>query len=273
MKLYRKLKIRTHEIIERAKTGDRASLVFDYLIVTLILLNILAIILRSMATIYFTFEYWFQIFEIFSVMIFTVEYILRVWTANLEYPNKDKLASIVKFIISPMALIDLFAILPFYLPMLMPFNLRFFRILRIIRFLRIFKLHRYSSALNLVGKVLREKRNELLVTVFITFMALLVASTLIYYIEHEVQPNAFPNIIVSFWWGISTLTTVGYGDVYPITGWGRFLSGIIAFLGVGLVALPTGIISSGFMQELQDKEEKKDIIYCPYCGEKIKDEE
>jgi voltage-gated potassium channel len=177
-----------------------------------------------------------------------------------------------------MALIDLFAILPFYIPMFIPFDLRFLRILRVARMLRLFKLNRYSKALLIIGKVVKKKKAELIVTVFITFLLLLMASTMMFYLEHDVQPTAFPNIIASFWWAIATLTTVGYGDIYPVTGWGRLLSGVIALIGIGLVALPTGIISSGFMNEISSRKQKDEnedtpITYCPYCGKRIRDEE
>jgi len=122
----------------------------------------------------------------------------------------------------------------------------------------------------MLSRVLKNEKEKLLVTVFITFLLILIASTLMYYLESEVQPEAFPNIIAALWWAIATLTTVGYGDVYPITTMGKFLSGIIALLGIGLVALPTGILSSGFMGEMaSDKNEKKSYKYCPHCGERI----
>ena len=270
------LKKRIGLIIQKARRGDKPSLYFDYFIVTLIFLNVIAIVLESFVTLYYRYIEWFSLFEVISVITFTVEYLLRLWTADISYIQSKRVKSRFSFLVSPMALIDLFAILPFYLPMIIPFDLRFLRMLRIIRFLRIFKLNRYSSAFHLVGKVLRKKKNELLVTIFITMMLLLIASTLIYYMENTAQPEAFPNIIASFWWAISTLTTVGYGDVYPVTAWGRLLSGIIAFIGIGLVALPTGIISSGFMQELSEEEKREEqrkkernIKYCPYCGKKI----
>lgn len=130
-----------------------------------------------------------------------------------------------------------------------------------------FKLNRYSKALNLIVKVFRDRKEEILVTVFIMLFIILISSTLIFYIESEVQPEKFPNIISSFWWAIATLTTVGYGDIYPITALGKVLASIIAISGIGLVALPTGIISSGFLDEI--KNDKEHI--CPKCGTKFKD--
>jgi voltage-gated potassium channel len=151
--------------------------------------------------------------------------------------------------------------------MLIAVDLRFLRILRLTRILRILKIQRYSSSLKMIGKVLKSKKDDLLVTIFVTSLLLLLASAIMYYIEADDQPEAFPNIIAAFWWAIATLTTVGYGDVYPVTAIGKVLSGIIALLGIGIVALPTGIISSGFMDAMEKKRAKKK--HCPNCGEEI----
>jgi len=273
MNKYRAIQKRIFEIIEKGEKGDRASLCFDYFLITIILLNIIAIILESFEGLYLKESNFFYIFEVVSVGIFTIEYILRLWTAIYKFKSSNILLTEIKYIFSPLAIIDLLAILPFYLPMIIPVDLRFLRILRLIRLLRIFKLTRFTKAMQLVGKVIKEKKEELLVTIFVMFIMLLVAATIMYYLEHDIQPDKFPNILSSFWWAIATLTTVGYGDVIPLTGWGRLLSGVIAILGIGLVALPTGILSSGFMEELSKKSskaKKEEIIYCPYCGKKIK---
>lgn len=165
-------------------------------------------------------------------------------------------------------LIDLLAILPFYLPFLIKIDLRFLRILRLMRFFRVLKINRYNNSLNLVVSVIKEKKSDLALTGFVALMVLFVASFLMYYVEGDAQPDKFSNILSCFWWAIATLTTVGYGDVYPITGTGKLISGIIAVLGIGLVALPTGIVSAGFV----DKIGKKNIhtgSKCPHCGKDI----
>ncbi|MBA7555448.1 hypothetical protein ES705_48110 [subsurface metagenome] len=272
--MFKRIKQRTFEITEKGERGDLASTYFDSFLIILIILNVCAIILESVGSIRLVLSSFFRIFEITSVVIFTIEYILRVWTADYKVKSKNKFLAKLRYIFTPMASIDLFAILPFYLPFLIAFDLRFLRILRLTRLLRLFKIQRYSQSLNLIGKVLKEKRVELLVTIFVTFILLVFASTLMYYIESDVQPEEFPNIISAFWWAIATLTTIGYGDVYPVTGWGRLLSGIIAILGIGLVALPTGILSMGFIEELSERRKSKNgsekIKYCPYCGKKIR---
>ncbi len=230
------------------------SKTFTKCIYTLIILNVIAIILESYKGLRIQFGDLFRAFEIFSVIIFTIEYALRLWTSERK----------LKFVFSTFGLIDLIAILPFYLPFLFVFDFRFLRILRLFRMLRVFKLGRYSKSLRLIGSVLKETRAELAMTIFIAFILLVFSSTLMYYVENEAQPENFASIGHAFWWAIATLTTVGYGDVYPVTGLGKFLSAIIALIGIGFVALPTGIISSAFIERI--KESKKEKCKCPHCG-------
>ncbi len=165
-------------------------------------------------------------------------------------------------------MIDLMAILPFYLPKLIPFDLRFLRAVRLFRIFRLLKLGRYSESVRLLGRVLNAKKEELGVTIFAVLILLVICSSLMYYAEHQAQPEAFSSIPAAMWWGIVTLTTVGYGDVYPITLPGKILGAIIAVLGIGLFALPAGILASGFADEMQKKRSQASGI-CPYCGRKL----
>ncbi len=244
---------RIYQVIEKARAGDVASKVFDVFIISLIMLNIILVILESFEDLAVKYEEIFRAFEGLSVAIFTVEILLRIYTCDLKFHMRNKFHSFFTYIISPLAIIDFLAVLPFYLPLLIPIDLRFLRILRLTRILRVLKFNRYSSSLEIIGKIIKKRRSDLLVTMFITFLLLLLASSIMYYIENDTQPESFPNIIASFWWAIATLTTVGYGDVYPVTALGKIVSGIIALLGVGLVALPTGIISSAFVEILKRK--------------------
>lgn len=240
---------------------------FDYAIMILIVLNVIAVIFETIPEIYDPLQGFLTIFEIVSVTIFSIEYILRIYVSDLAHPSSSRIKSAFKFIFSAYGLIDLLAIIPFYLPFITKVDLRFLRILRLMRFMRILKINRYNKSLNLIWTVFKEKKAELAITGFIMLLILMIASFLMYYIEGQAQPDKFPNIIASFWWAIATLTTVGYGDVYPITGFGKFVSGLIAVLGIGLVALPTGLVSAGFMEKIgkSDKESKK----CPHCGNEI----
>ena len=268
------IKNRVFQVVEKAKPGDIPSQVFDHSIEALIVLNIVAVILESFSIIKTAYSHLFTTFEIFSVTVFTAEYLLRVWTADLKYPEKTKLKARIAFVCSGMAIIDLLAILPFYVPLTLRIDLRVLRILRLTRILRVLKLGRYSKSLELIGRVLKRSKADLAVTFFVTFLLLLLASSLMYFVENPAQPDKFPNIVASAWWTIITLTTVGYGDVYPVTLLGKILGGIIALLGIGLVALPTGIISSGFMEEIRLNNLKSTSIsqkpmICPHCGKAL----
>jgi voltage-gated potassium channel len=254
---------RTYQIIERADAGDTASAVFDTAIIVLIILNIAAVIASSYSSFAAGHTVGLYRFELVSVVVFTVEYILRIWTAREKYP--DSRHPYLKQVFSFMAVIDLLAILPFYLPLAVRLDLRFLRILRLFRLLRIFKLNRYNTSMELIGRVIRNEREKIFITSFIMFVMIMLSASAMYYVENEAQPEQFPNIIATVWWAVATLTTVGYGDVYPVTTPGKLLAGVIAVLGIGLVALPTGIISSGFVSELGAGKKR----VCPHCGKEI----
>jgi len=257
-----------YRLVEKGSHGKKVNLIFDYVIMGLIVLSIISIILESIKEIGPEFKLFLNWFDMFSVSIFSIEYLLRLYVSDLTHPSSNKFKSVLKFIFSVSGLIDLFAILPFYLPLVMKIDLRFLRTLRLIRFLRILKINRYANSLNLIGAVLKDKKSELAVTGFVTLLLLVFSSFIMYNIEGEIQPDVFPNILAAFWWSVATLTTVGYGDVYPITGLGKFISGLIALVGIGVVALPTGIIGSGFIDQL--KNDKKDVEQkCPHCGKMI----
>ena len=246
---YHAVRRRTYEVLEKAGGDDRLSAALDIVLIVVIVANMAAVVLESFDGLYDRFQDWFYLLEVVSVAMFTVELLLRLWTCDFLRPQSSRVGAVVRFLVSPIGIIDLLAILPFYLPFLIP-DLRVVRVLRLVRFLRLLKLTRYTRSVMTMGAVVRERRHELLVAVFLTVLLLMVASTLMYYLESQVQPEAFPNILSSMWWAVATLTTIGYGDVFPVTDWGRLLSGIIAILGIGLVALPTAIISSGFVEAL-----------------------
>lgn len=268
----KKIKKRIFEIIQVAQDGDKLSRIFDLFILALILVNVMLVILDTF-NLPPKVKSVFGTIETISVVIFTVEYILRIWTSDLLYPERSPIRARLKYIFSFMALIDLFAILPFYIPFLIPVDLRVLRMLRMVRLLRIFKVNRYTHALSKIGNVFRKKSNELLSSIFIVCLLMLIASVIMYNVENAAQPDKFNNALSGLWWAIATLTTVGYGDIYPVTAVGKVLSAIIAVLGIGLVAVPTGIISAGFMEQIESpKEEPKEKLddeekhYCPYCG-------
>lgn len=260
------MKRRIYEILAPSKHHGDLSWWFDIFLVSVICLNVIAIVLESMESVRNAFGDILWAFELFSVVLFTIEYILRVWTAN-EHPRYRKpFVGNIRYALTPMALIDFLAVIPYYLP-LIGIDLRFLRVMRLFRLFRIFKIARYLKALNMMQAVLRERKEELGISILFTGFMLLIASTLMYYVENEAQPDKFSCIPETMWWGIATLTTVGYGDVFPITTIGKVLGGVIAVIGVGLFALPAGILASGFAEQLAHR--KKSVQHCPHCGQEI----
>ncbi len=258
------MKSKIYNLLLVSKREGDASWFFDIFIISLILLNVTAMVLGSVEPLRNSYPTVFKYIEIVSVIIFTVEYILRVWTANLNPKFNKPVTGNFKYAFTPLAIIDLLAILPFYIPFL-GVDLRLLRVLRVFRIFRLFKIARYVSALTLMNQVIKQKKEELMVSLIFTMFLLLITSTLMYYVEHEAQPENFSSIPETMWWGIATLTTVGYGDIYPITPFGKFLGGIIAIIGIGLFALPTGILASGFSDELSRR--KSATNNCPTCGQ------
>ncbi len=249
---------------------------FGFLIIFIIILNVISIIAESFEVFEKTYRNELYLLELFSVIVFSFEYIARLVTSDMRRPELTKPKAASNFVLSPMAIIDLLAIAPFFIEILfsaLNIDLRSVRALRLLRLLRLFKLGRYSKSIQMMADVTKEKAPELGVALFVTGILLTIASVLMYYLEHDVQPEAFPNILATFWWAICTLTTVGYGDVFPVTGWGQLVGGVIAVLGIGMVALPTGIISSAFVDKMNDekesKAEKNPLNYCPHCGERL----
>ena len=231
---------------------------FEIFIAVLICSNVLIVILETVDRLYFLYHPIFKIFDTLSVTIFTLEYIIRI------YHSEDKsITGRIRYITSPLAIIDFIAIIPFYLPMIIPIDLRFLRLLRL---LRILKILRYSSSLKLFEDVIRAKKDELMITTILIIILLIISSSLEYFAEHDAQPEVFSSIPASMWWGVITLTTIGYGDTYPITPLGRILGAIVSILGICVFALPTGILSAGFIEEIQ-KTKRRQI--CPYCGKEI----
>ncbi|HLF34244.1 MAG TPA: ion transporter [Cyclobacteriaceae bacterium] len=249
------MKIKTFQFVEKGAHGRRINLAFDYAIMVLITLNVIAIILDTIPPISDSYAALFHYFELVSVIIFSLEYLMRLYVSDLTHPSSGRIKSALKFVFSPYGIIDLVSILPFYLPFLIKMDLRFLRMIRLMRFFRVLKLTRYNNSLNLIWEVIKEKRDELAMTGFVTLLFLLIASILIYFIEGAAQPESYPNLLTCFWWAIATLTSVGFEDIYPITGFGKFLSSLLAIFGIGLIAIPTGLISAGFMEKISKKNE------------------
>ncbi|WP_147822116.1 ion transporter [Salidesulfovibrio onnuriiensis] len=261
-----RIKTFIHDLLEEQYAPSLRARVFRAGLIALITLNVLAYMLETVHEISAPHRHWFLAFERFSVCVFTVEYVLRVWVCDQCLVDDHPVLCRVRFMFRPLMLVDLLAILPFYLPLLIPMDLIFLRTLRLLRLARVLKLGRYSDAMQVFGAVVRNKKEQLAVVCFILCILLVVASSLVYHFEHEAQPAVFGSIPESLWWAVITLTTVGYGDVYPVTAMGRIMASLIALLGIGMFALPAGILSAGFV-EWRERQEKPKV--CPHCGKRI----
>ena len=252
LRIYRK---RVWTILEPADEKDSLSKFIDIFLVCLIFFNILTVILETVETLYLQYEKHFKYFELFSVTIFSIEYIGRLWSCvENKTKNQSNTKVRLKYILSFSAIIDAIAILPSLLAFLFPtVDLRFVRALRIFRLL---KFSRYSNSINTLLVVLWDQRKSLGAAFFILFIVLIISSSGMYIVEKDIQPEKFGSIPQSMWWSIVTLTTVGYGDVYPVTSMGKFFGSIIIILGIGTVALPSGILASAFTEYTRRNQQK-----------------
>jgi voltage-gated potassium channel len=255
---------RIYELLE-GKT--KKSKIINVAIAILILLNITAVILDSYKDICSRFSNQLYVFEVISIIIFTIEYILRLISAPCKYSNKYNGKYIIRYVFSPLAVIDLLSILPFYLPLLITMDLRFLRIIRVFRLIRILKIKRYSKSLDIVVRVLKKKKTDLVLTLVIIGIMILMSGSIMFYIENEFQPELFPNIVDSSMWSLKTMIFLGY-DNPPITTFGKIIGMLTTLLGLGWIALPISIISSGFIEEIHDQKNRTQIK-CPYCKKEI----
>ncbi len=247
------LKDRLFTILEAGKTEDRESVIFDAFMVTLILLNAIAFSAETVDEIYAAYGPQLEAFNVISVFIFTVEYVARLWVCREHAPLKrfGPIKARLLFSCRPAMIVDLLAILPFYLSFIFTIDLR---VLRLFRLVRLLKLARFSPALVTLRNVFVEERRALFGALVVMMSLLLVSATLMYFAEHEAQPEAFGSVPAAMWWALATLTTVGYGDVVPITTVGKLLGGAVMVLGLGMFALPIGIIATGYVNEAHRRE-------------------
>lgn len=242
------MKKKVFNIIQIGDKSNPLSRLFDIFITGVICANILVTFLQTFDELSFLFPA-FHVIEVITILIFCVEYILRIWTADYLYPDKSEFRSRLRFLISFDGIIDLLTILPFFFLS----GMVIFRMLRVARIFHLFRLNARYDSFNVITTVLYEKRNQIISSVFIVLVLMLASSLCMYSVEHDSQPEVFRNAFSGIWWSMSTLLTVGYGDIYPITTLGRIMAICIAYLGVGAVAIPTGIISAGFVEQYQRK--------------------
>jgi len=241
---------RVHEWLEPGEQSSRWEHLIDFALILLILASVAIVVLQSMPEMN-EYDALFAEVERWCVYVFTLEYLLRLWTC-VENPRfAGAIRGRLCYMASGMGMIDLLALAPFYLAPFADSNTVVFRLLRIFRLIRVLKFSRYNASIGLLGRVIQSRREELLLSLVLVITLVVISSTFMYAVEHDAQPKVFSSIPAAMWWGIVTMTTVGYGDVYPITTAGRVVAGISVLLGVGLFALPAGILASGFSEEMQ----------------------
>ena len=240
---------RTAAIIEMGSAQDWVSRGYDILSGLMLLANLSASILYTFNSMALQYGSLLVAIEAVTVAFFAVDYALRLWTAPEFFPKLSSFRSVWKYVFSLTGIVDLLSFLPYYLPIFFPAGAAVFRIFRVVRIFRLFQINAYYSAMNVITEVLRSRRQQLASSVFIILVLMLASSLCMYSLEHEAQPEVFSNAFSGIWWAVSTLLTVGYGDIYPITTAGKIVSIFITFLGVGMVAIPTGIISAGFVDQ------------------------
>ena len=255
---YRK---RISSIIEVGSDWDLPSRIYDYTNAGAIIINLLASILYTFEEIRGAYGSVLILLEDITVAFFAVDYLLRILTAGELYDELTELHAVRKYVLSFHGVIDLMSFLPYYLPFFFPAGTVAFRMVRIVRIFRLFRINAYHDSLSVITEVISGKRQQLISSVFIILILMLASSLCMYSLEHEAQPEVFTNAFSGIWWAASTLLTVGYGDIYPITTAGKILGIVIAFLGVGMVAIPTGIISAGFVDQYSNIKKRTEYGY------------
>ena len=248
---YQRLRNRVFDIIEVGYVEDFIGRAYDVINLGFIVLNLVVSVMLTYDNVTAKYGNLLLSLEALTVGFFAVDLILRMWTSKCLYPNLSAPLALLRYVFSFNGLVDILSCLPYYLPFFFPSGMAAFRIFRVMRIFRIFRLNAYFDSLNVIGAVIKSKARLLLSSVFIILMLMLAGSLCMYSLEHSVQPDAFDNALSGLWWAAATMFTVGYGDIYPITAAGKMMGILITTLGVGLVAIPTGIISAGFVEQYE----------------------
>lgn len=268
--MYHKTKKKVHILLHPELGETKWDKILNGFIITLIILNVIAVMLETVSSIHEPYKEFFRIFDLVSVIIFTIEYVFRVWSSNHDPRYGHSIRGRLKYILSFDALIDLLAFLPFYIHVFVGLDLRVLRILRLMRFLRLFRLTAYMKSAVLVKNVFKSRANDLKLSLLLIVFLVIIASCLVYFAEHLVQPEVFTSIPATLWWAVITVTSVGYGDMVPVTMWGKIFTGVITLAGLAVFALPAGIITAGFLEESR-KAKSTEKNSCPHCGEVLPD--
>ncbi len=280
---------RIFTIIQVGNLSDFPSRAYDFALVIAVAVNIFIAIFDTFQEAD-SYEKAIWVIECITVVFFAIDYLLRIWTADYLYENMSPARARLRFIFSWAGLVDLLSCVPF----LAASGGGALRMFRIIRILRVFRIHHYADPLRVIGDVIKKKQGQLLSSIFIVFILMIASSLMMYNLEHDAQPEAFANAFSGFWWAANTLLTVGYGDIVPVTLAGKICGTLLTFLGVGIVAIPTGILSAGFMEQVSivrekavvegvirdtafaeeerkadEEKAKEEYTYCPYCGKRL----
>lgn len=266
--MYHSTKKKVHILLHPELGETRWDKMLNSFIIILIILNVAAVIIETVPEYQHRYSTFFHYFDTISVIIFTIEYVLRVWSCTHDPRYQHPVFGRIRYIFSTDGLIDLLAILPFYVNFFVGFDLRMLRILRLLRFLRIFQLTAYLKSAKMVRNVFVKRANELKLSLILIFFLVIIASCLLYFAEHNAQPKVFTSIPATFWWSVVTVTSVGYGDMVPVTLLGKTLTAVITLSGLAIFALPAGIVTAGFLEEMRHMREHK-VHRCPHCHQPI----
>ena len=252
-------KLRIYEILEMTNAEDKKAEAVNLFMLVLVVLNVTAVVLETVESIYLAHKVLFQYFADISIAIFTIEYILRIWSCDVDPKYRRHILGRLRFSLTPLAMIDLLVILPTYVVLAFPADHKLLRSLRVLWTFRLLKLSRYSQSLQTITDVIRAQKRELAMSFSAILFFMVLSSTVIYFLEHEAQPQRFPDIPATMWWAVLTMTTVGQ-NFYPITTLGKLMGGLLIILGVATFALPTSILTSGFVEELERRREEKEAL-------------
>ena len=266
--MYHAVKMKVHTILHPELGFTKWDRIINVFIIVLIILNVTAVMLETVHSIHDPYAAFFKNFDLISVIIFTIEYVLRVWSCNHDPRYAHSVHGRIKYMLSAGALLDLLAILPFYVHIIVGLDLRILRILRLMRFLRLFRLTAYMRSARMVRNVFVSRANDLKLSLVMILFLIIIAACLLYFSENAAQPKVFSSIPATIWWAIVTVTSVGYGDMVPITVTGKVLTSIISLTGLAVFALPAGIITAGFLEEIK-KTKKQKTHHCPHCGKAL----
>ncbi len=259
-KWYKRRK-RLFEILEVGHDLDIVSRSYDFIGAFAVIVNVAVSIMCTYENLMERFGKTLLIVEGITIAFFALDFILRLFVAKVEYSEETEQKAIVKYLLSFDGIVDLMSFLPYYLPFFFPAGTAAFRMIRIIRVFRLFRINAYHDAISVIAAVIKGKKQQLISSVFIITILMIGSSLCMYSLEHEAQPEVFQNAFSGIWWATSTLLTVGYGDIYPITTMGKLFGIIISFLGVGMVAIPTGIISAGFVDQYTSIKKRAEYGY------------